>query len=78
MRLRWRLSRRPVDPVKPTLVKSHARNRVKLETAFADLNLDWKTYKADLDLGETEFNEEEENVPKYQYNAAWFGKTKLD
>ena len=42
-----------VDPVKPTLVKSHARNRVKLETAFADLHHDWKTYKADLDLGET-------------------------
>jgi hypothetical protein len=39
-----------VDPVKPTLVKSHARNRIKLESSFTDLSLDWKTFKADLDL----------------------------
>ena len=67
-----------VDPVKPTLVKSHARNRIKLESSFTDLSLDWKTFKADLDLPETAFNEKEEGIPKYQYNDAWFEKTKLD
>ena len=67
---------RAIDPVKPTLVKSHAKNRVKLESTFVDLSLDWKTYKSDLALPDTDFNEEEEEVPKYQYNDNWFEKTK--
>ena len=40
------------------MVKSHARNRIKLESTFANLSHSWKTYKADLDLPETAFNEE--------------------
>ena len=39
------------------MVKSHARNRIKLESTFANLSHSWKTYKADLDLPETAFNE---------------------
>ena len=68
---------RAVDPVNPTLVKSHAKNRIKLEGTFADLSHDWKTYKADLDSTDSAFNAEEENVLKYQYNDAWFKRTKL-
>ena len=45
-----------VYPVKPTLVKSHARNRIKLESTFANLSHSQKTYKADLDLPETAFS----------------------
>ena len=69
---------RAIDPVRPSLVKSHAKNRVKLESTFVDLSLDWKTYKADLNLPDTDFNEEEEEVPKYQYNDALFEKTKMN
>ena len=45
-----------VYPVKLTLVKSHARNRIKLESTFAHLSHSWKTYKANLDLLETAFS----------------------
>ena len=64
--------RRAVDPTKPTLVKSHAKNRVKLEEAYSELSYDWKNYKDDLDVTATEFNALEEDVPKYEYNDSWF------
>ena len=38
------------------VVKSHARNRIKLESTFAHLRHSWKTYKANLDLLETAFS----------------------
>ena len=68
---------RAVDPVNPSLVKSHAKNRVKLEAVFADLSHDWKAYRQDLGLPDSEFNEVEEGVPKYKYNDSWFKQIKL-
>ena len=69
---------RAVHPTTPSLVKSHPKNRDKLEDAFGDLSHDWKIYKADLAIPDTEFNEVEETVPKYEYNDAWFEATELD
>ena len=68
--------RRAVDPTKPTLVKSHAKNRVKLEEAYSELSYDWKNYKDDLDVTATEFNALEDDEPKYQYNDSWFEDVK--
>ena len=47
---------RAVDPTNPSLEKSHAKNRVKLEEAFSDLSFDWKVYKDDINIDATEFN----------------------
>ena len=57
-----------VYPVKPTLVKSHARNRIKLESTFAHLSHSWKTYKADLDLLETAFSAVDHSEGRKAYN----------
>ena len=58
-----------VDPVKPTLlVKSHARNRSKPESTFDNLSHNWKTYKADLDLPETAFNEKALEKPAVDHS----------
>ena len=71
------LVERAVDPVKPSMVKSHAKNRDKLDQSYLDLCHDWKTYKRDLNLSDADFNLEEENVPKYEYNDKWMKKEKL-
>ena len=65
---------RAMDPTNPSLEKSHAKNRVKLEEAFSDLSFDWKVYKDDLNIDATEFNamEEDSSLPKYQHNDDWF------
>lgn len=63
---------RAVDPTNPTLVKSHAKNRIKLEEAFSEASYDWKNYKTDQGVDDSEFNAVEEDVPKYQYNDAWY------
>ena len=68
--------KRAVDPTKPTLVKSHTKNRVKLEEAYSELSYDWKNYKDDLDVTATEFNALEDDEPKYQYNDSWFEDVK--
>ena len=67
---------RAVDPIKPSLVKSHAKNRVKLEEAYSELSYDWKNYKDDLDVTCTEFNALEDDELKYQYNDSWFEDVK--
>ena len=54
-----KLVSKAVDPSAPTLVKSHPKNREKLEDGFDDLSHDWKIYKADLAIPDTEFNEVE-------------------
>ena len=46
------LVERAVDPVSPSLKKSHASNRVKLEDSFLGLCHDWKNFKRDLNLEE--------------------------
>ena len=66
-----------LDPVKPTLVKSHPKNREKLEDAFVDLSHDWKCYKADLDIDDAEFNKVDTEVSTYPYNDTWFKDTKF-
>ena len=73
-----KLVSKAVHPTTPSLVKSHPKNREKLEDAFDALSHDWKIYKADLDIPDTTFNEVEENVPKYEYNDAWFEAMELD
>ena len=62
-----------VDPEKPTLVKSLGKNRDKLDTAFADLTFEWESYKADLDISDTEFNAvDAENKAVFLYNSSWY------
>ena len=73
-----KLVSKAVHPTTPSLVKSHPKNREKLEDAFGALSHDWKIYKADLDISDTVFNEVEETVPKYEYNDAWFEAIELD
>ena len=73
-----KLVSKAVHPTTPTLVKSHAKNRDKLEDAFGDLSHDWKVYKSDLAIPDTEFNEVEETVPKFQHNDAWYEAIELD
>ena len=62
-----------VDPENPTLVKSLGKNRDKLDTAFADLTFEWESYKADLDISDTEFNAvDAENKAVFLYNSSWY------
>ena len=64
---------RAVDPVKPSLVKSHPKNRENLDEAFIDLCHSWRSFKRDLNVIEEEFNgEEDTGEPKYEYNDKWF------
>ena len=48
------------------------KNRIKLEEAFSEASYDWKNYKTDQGVDDSEFNAVEEDVPKYQYNDAWY------
>ena len=68
-----KLVEKAVDPVNPTLKKSHATNRSKLDDSFLELCHDWKTFKRDLNLTEDVFNgiEDDGNSPKYEYNDKW-------
>ena len=70
---------RAVDPTNPSLEKSHAKNRVKLEEAFSELSFDWKVYKDDLNISTTDFNaiDDDSSTPKYQYNDDWFDTTEV-
>ena len=74
-----KLVERAVDPVKPTLIKSHAKNREKLEECFLDLSHDWKVYKQDLGVTKEEFNSNaDDGFPAYEYNDAWFSNMEND
>ena len=57
-----KLVSKAVNPTTPSLVKSHPKNREKLEDAFRALSHDWKIYKADLFISDTVFDEVEETV----------------
>ena len=63
--------KKAVDPEKPTLIKTHPKNREKLDDLFFDLSYDWGLFKADLGLSDADFNAEEDGVPKIKYNDAW-------
>ena len=68
--LKW--VERALDPDKPSLVKSLAKNLEKLETCFSNLTFEWKTSKAELNVSKDEFNSvDESGVPVYEYNDNW-------
>ena len=74
--------KRAVDVTNPSLVKSLAKNREKLDDSFIDLCYNFENYKADVlaseKISEDTFNEngEDDGVAKYQYNDKWFEDTK--
>ena len=70
------LVERAVHPVNPSLQKSHASNRNKLDDSFLELCHDWKNFKRDLNVTEEEFNgfEADEITLKYDYNDKWMEK----
>ena len=63
--------KKAVDPVKPTLVRTHPKNRDNLDDQFLELCNDWSVFKADLGLSDEEFNLVDDDVPKCQYNDSW-------
>ena len=65
-----------VDPVKPSLVKTHPKNRDNLDEKFFELCNDWAIYKDECGLNETEFNSIVDGVPKSQYNDQWMEELK--
>ena len=67
---------RAVDPIKPSLIKSLPKNRIKLEEAFSSMSFDWKEYKKDLNVPDSEFNAVKDDEPAYEYNDSWFKKLK--
>ena len=63
---------RAVDPVKPSLVKTHAKNRVKLDDTFIEVVHDWNEFKRDINQGGDVFNQDDEDgTPKYEHNDKW-------
>ena len=68
-----KLVEKAVNPVNPSLQKSHASNRNKLDESFLDLCHDWKNFKRDLNLADEVFNGVEDDgvSPKYDYNDKW-------
>ena len=63
---------RAVDPEKPSLVNSHAKNRANLDATFLDLVHHWKDFKRDAKLSDEEFNKlDDDGNPEYQYNDDW-------
>ena len=67
---------RALTPVAPSLVKSHPKNRERLDEVFMTLCFNWKEFKRDLNLSDDDFNEVTEDVPVHEYNDAWVSKLK--
>ena len=71
--------KRAVDLTNPTLVKSLAKNRDKMDEGFMELCFNYESYKADVlaseKITEDVFNEEEDVVAKYQHNDKWMDDT---
>ena len=63
--------KKAVDPEKPMLIKTHPKNRKKLDDFFLGLSYDWGLFKADLGLSDVDFNAEEDGVPMIRFNDAW-------
>ena len=47
---------RAVHPLTPSLVKTHPKNREKLDDIFLTLCYSWKVFKKDLGLTSDDFN----------------------
>jgi hypothetical protein len=63
---------RAVDPVNPSLVKNHAKNRVKLDDSFLEVVHDWNDFKRDINQTGDVLNEDnEDGTPKYEHNDKW-------
>ena len=68
---------RAVDPTNPSLVKTHPKNREKLDNTFIQLDHDWNEFKREITSGV--LNENDENGdPKYEHNDHWMNKLKDD
>ena len=67
---------RALTPVAPSLVKSHPRNRERLDEVFMTLCFNWKEFKRDLNLSDDDFNKVTDDEPAYEYNDAWMSKLK--
>ena len=57
-----KLVERAVDPVNPSVVKSHEKNRAKLDDLYLEVNHDWKVFKRDLNQASDVLNEKDERV----------------
>jgi hypothetical protein len=64
--------KRAVDQDRPTLVKSLAKNRDKLDDAFQNLYIDFKAYKKDVNVTDEDFNAVDNETNKYEFNDNWF------
>ena len=63
------LVERAVDPVSPSLVKSHPKNRTALEDQYFDVVHSWKEFKRDINKDDDVLNKTEENgAPRYEHN----------
>ena len=66
------LVERAVDPTNPSLVKSHVKNRAKLDDSYLELMHDWKVFKRDLNQTSDVLNEKDENgASKFEHNDEW-------
>ena len=63
------------DPDSPTLVKSLAKNRDKLDQAYQDLYHDFKVFKEDVN--DLKFNDKDEDgADVYVHNDSWLKTVK--
>ena len=59
------------DPVRPTLVKSLAKNREKLDQSYQEMYHDFKVFKEEVN--DPKFNDKDENGANiYERNDSWF------
>ena len=66
------LVQRAVDPTNPSLVRSHGKNRAKLDDSYLELMHDWKVFKRDLNVESDVLNEKDENgASKFEHNDVW-------
>ena len=67
-----KLVKRAVDPVNPSVVKSHEKNRSKLDDLYLEVNHDWSVFKRDLNQTSDVLNEKDEKGDaKYEHNDEW-------
>ena len=68
-----KMVKRACDPVKPSLEKSLAKNREKLDEAYQELYHDFKLFKADVD--DPDFNSlDKDGKDNYDHNDNWMEK----
>ena len=70
-----KLVEKAVDPVNPSVVKSHEKNRAKLDDLYLKVNHDWKVFKRDLNQASDVLNEKDERGDaNYEHNDEWRSK----